>query len=155
MLGEYAPFFNFKHCRIAYRYKSLRAFWSVINIEISLLLSFSAPVALLMFSAFPVISILMSRTRRDVHKSPTRDRSTLKKTVNDYAKPSRVFLPNVLARWPWPRRIHPDYVVVKKEADAWVTSLKAFNPKAQDAFNHCDFSKGLAFSSRLHTDFVP
>ncbi|KAG9311618.1 hypothetical protein JVU11DRAFT_7835 [Chiua virens] len=55
--------------------------------------------------------------------------------------PTRIFVPNMLARWPWPHQINPNYTMLKKEADAWVASFQAFNPKAHDAYDHCNFSK--------------
>jgi Delta6-protoilludene synthase len=50
-------------------------------------------------------------------------------------------LPDTLATFPWPRSINPHYEVCKAESQAWVESFHAFGPKAQVAFNKCDFSK--------------
>ena len=77
------------------------------------------------------------------NESINREESALEENVNNCGGPSRIFLPNVLAGWPWPRRINPNYGVLKKEADAWITSFQAFNPRAQDAFNRCNFSKSF------------
>ncbi|KAF8433262.1 isoprenoid synthase domain-containing protein [Boletus edulis BED1] len=67
--------------------------------------------------------------------------SILDKNTNKHGRPTRrVFIPNVLGRWPWPHRINPNYAAVRKEADAWVTNFHAFSPKAQDAYNRCDFN---------------
>ncbi|SJL16447.1 uncharacterized protein ARMOST_19971 [Armillaria ostoyae] len=49
-------------------------------------------------------------------------------------------LPDTLTYWTWPRRISPHYEEVKAASDAWFLSFKAFGPKAQRAFDHCDFS---------------
>jgi hypothetical protein len=52
---------------------------------------------------------------------------------------SIIALPDALSSWPWPRRINPSYDEVKAEADAWIHSMKAFDAKAQRAFDKCDF----------------
>jgi hypothetical protein len=78
---------------------------------------------------------------RVTNESIVREGSTLEKKDHRYGRPTRIFIPNVLARWPWPRRINPNYAVVKKEADAWLTSFQAFSPKAQDAFDRCNFGR--------------
>ncbi|KAJ7893945.1 hypothetical protein B0H14DRAFT_3427245 [Mycena olivaceomarginata] len=49
-------------------------------------------------------------------------------------------LPEMLKNWPWPRSISPFYEQVKKESSEWCESFQAFSPKAQNAFNLCDFS---------------
>ncbi|KAJ7854579.1 terpenoid synthase [Mycena olivaceomarginata] len=46
----------------------------------------------------------------------------------------------MLKNWPWPRSISPFYEQVKKESSEWCESFQAFSPKAQNAFNICDFS---------------
>lgn len=50
-------------------------------------------------------------------------------------------LPDTLATWPWPRRVNPHYAEVKAASAAWLESFHAFSPKAQKAFNVCDFSE--------------
>lgn len=50
-------------------------------------------------------------------------------------------IPNTLANWPWPRTINSHYESCKAESAAWVESFQAFSPKAQKAFNKCDFSR--------------
>ena len=39
-----------------------------------------------------------------------------------------------------PRR-HQHYTAVKKESAVWITSFRAFSPKAQHALDLCDASK--------------
>ena len=56
-------------------------------------------------------------------------------------RPAKIFIPDLLAKWPWPRRINPHYPVVAKKSAAWAASFGAFSPKAQHAFNRGDFSK--------------
>ena len=101
--------------------------------------SLSPLVGLLILCAFRGVSVHKSVT----NKSIDREESALEKNISTCRRPTRIFIPNVLAsaRWQWPRRINPNYAVVKKEADAWLSSFQAFSPKAQDAFNRCDFSK--------------
>ncbi|KAF8550833.1 hypothetical protein OG21DRAFT_1487446 [Imleria badia] len=68
--------------------------------------------------------------------------SATEKDSNE-CKHVKIFIPDLLARWPWPRRINPHYAAVKKESAAWTASFGAFGPKAQHAFNRCDFSKAF------------
>ncbi|RPD59287.1 terpenoid synthase [Lentinus tigrinus ALCF2SS1-7] len=49
-------------------------------------------------------------------------------------------LPDTLAKWPWLRLLNPHYAEVKAESSAWLESFHAFGPKAQKAFNKCDFN---------------
>lgn len=51
-----------------------------------------------------------------------------------------VYLPRTLDRWPWPRRESPHHASVTQEASSWCESFQAFSPKAQEAFNKCNFS---------------
>ena len=52
-------------------------------------------------------------------------------------------LPNFLDNWPWPRRINPHYDEVKLEGCTWLEDFGVFSPRAQRAFNACNFSKYL------------
>lgn len=52
-------------------------------------------------------------------------------------------IPDTLINWPWPRIISPYYEQCKAESTAWFEGFKAFSPRAQKAFNRCDFSKWL------------
>ncbi|KAG2040647.1 terpenoid synthase [Suillus americanus] len=52
----------------------------------------------------------------------------------------KIFIPDVLARWPFPRRPNQHYSKVSAESSAWLESFKAFSPKAQQAFDRCDFN---------------
>jgi hypothetical protein len=54
---------------------------------------------------------------------------------------NRYYIPNNLDNWKWPRHINPHYAEVKAESAAWARSFGAFSPKAQDAYDRCDFSK--------------
>ncbi|RDX52874.1 terpenoid synthase [Lentinus brumalis] len=49
-------------------------------------------------------------------------------------------LPDTLSNWPWPRQVNAHYTEVKAESSAWLESFHAFGPKAQKAFNKCDFN---------------
>ncbi|KAL4245637.1 Isoprenoid synthase domain superfamily protein [Abortiporus biennis] len=46
-------------------------------------------------------------------------------------------LPDTLRNWPWHRCINPFYEECKKESEEW---CEAFSPKAQKAFNLCNFN---------------
>ncbi|KAF7341630.1 Terpene cyclase [Mycena sanguinolenta] len=50
-------------------------------------------------------------------------------------------LPNTMADWPWLRRINPHFETVKAESEAWFRNFNAFSPKAQKAFEKCDFCR--------------
>ena len=56
-------------------------------------------------------------------------------------------IPDMLANWPWQRRINPLYEEVTAEGNAWLRSLAPFNPKSQIAFEKCNF--GLVASLLL------
>lgn len=118
------------------RYKASVQSNKSISMETYTLLSLSVLKGLLIHFAFCGVSILIARR----HKNVAVEKSAPKNNVDRCGRPTRIFIPNVLARWPWPRRINPNYAVVKKEAAAWMTSFRAFSPKAQDAFDRCDFS---------------
>ena len=108
------------------------------------MLSLSLLVGLFILCAFLGVSVLITRRLDKTPASSSdivRGGSALEKNINESSRPTRIFIPNVLARWPWARQINPNYAVLKKEADAWITSLQAFSPKAQDAAYRCDFSK--------------
>jgi hypothetical protein len=51
-----------------------------------------------------------------------------------------IHIPDTLAYFPWPRTLNPHFEECKAESDAWIQSFKVFTPKAQIAFNKCDFS---------------
>jgi hypothetical protein len=53
----------------------------------------------------------------------------------------KYFIPNVIATWPWPRRLNQHHVEVIAESAAWIASFKPFNPKAQESFDRCRSGK--------------
>lgn len=53
----------------------------------------------------------------------------------------KIFIPDLLARWPFPRRLNHHHSKVCAESFSWLASFKAFSPKAQQAFDRCNFSK--------------
>ncbi|OJA12782.1 hypothetical protein AZE42_08340 [Rhizopogon vesiculosus] len=72
--------------------------------------------------------------------SATAGRSVNANAKDGYDKPhKKIIIPNVLARWPWPRRLSPFYPEVSAASTAWIAGLKAFSPKAQEAFERGDF----------------
>jgi hypothetical protein len=61
---------------------------------------------------------------------------------NGYNQPQKkIFIPDLLVRWPFPRRLNHYYPKVRAESSAWLESFKAFSPKAQQAFDRCNFGK--------------
>ncbi|KAI0062680.1 terpenoid synthase [Artomyces pyxidatus] len=52
----------------------------------------------------------------------------------------KFYIPNCLENWKWPRALNPHYPEVKAESAAWARSFGAFSPKAQDAYDRCDFN---------------
>ncbi|KAF8549863.1 terpenoid synthase [Imleria badia] len=109
--------------------------------EPSILLSLTVLVAFLVHVTFPGISGLITKKCKSITSELlVREESAREKekSVNKYDRPTRIFIPNIFAKWPWHRRINPHYAAVKKDADAWITSFQAFSPKAQDAYNRCD-----------------
>ena len=110
------------------------------------ILLLSPLIGLLILCAFRGVSVLISRKQTSItNKSIVREELTLEKNEDKSSRLTRIFIPNVLvsARWPWPRRINPNYAVVKKESDAWMASFQAYSPKAQDAVHRCDYSKSI------------
>ena len=111
--------------------------------ETSILLSLGAVVALLIHFVRPWVSGLITRRcncTTNILVAQEESAREKEKAVG----PTRIFIPNIFAQWPWPRQINPHYAVVKKEADAWITSFQVFSPKAQDAYNRCDCSRSLS-----------
>jgi hypothetical protein len=53
----------------------------------------------------------------------------------------QLYLPDILAHWPWPRTINPYYRDVQAESDAWFKGFNAFTEKSQYAFDMCDFGR--------------
>ncbi|KAI1789480.1 terpenoid synthase [Ganoderma leucocontextum] len=56
-------------------------------------------------------------------------------------------IPDMLADWPWQRKINPLYQEVATESDAWLQSFLPFNPKSQHAFEtiKCGLVAGLLY----------
>jgi len=79
-----------------------------------------------------VPSLAVDKRDRVAYDGLTAGGSVDANTGDGYDKPLRkVFIPNTLARWPWPRRLNEYYPELK--AFAWVARFKAFNCR--------DFSK--------------
>lgn len=58
--------------------------------------------------------------------------------------PAKLYFPDVLENWPWPRRINPHFSEVKAESDAWIESFRCFDARGVKAFNRCNFGKLLS-----------
>ncbi|KAJ7110784.1 isoprenoid synthase domain-containing protein [Mycena crocata] len=57
------------------------------------------------------------------------------------SKSTMLYLPETMAKWPWPRAINPHYKEVSAESNAWFYAFKPFNAKSQYAFDKCDFGR--------------
>lgn len=53
---------------------------------------------------------------------------------------NRYRIPDNLTNWKWPRHLNPHYPEVKAASAAWARSFGAFSPKAQEAYDRCDFN---------------
>ncbi|KAI9436959.1 terpenoid synthase [Lactarius indigo] len=62
----------------------------------------------------------------------------------------RYDIPINLDKWKWPRRINPHYAEVKVASSEWVRSFGAFSPKAQEAYDRCDFNRLAALAYPSH-----
>ncbi|EIN12000.1 terpenoid synthase [Punctularia strigosozonata HHB-11173 SS5] len=65
-----------------------------------------------------------------------------------------IYLPDNLASWPWPRSLNPHYEECKADSAAWLESFKAFDPKAQSAFNLCDFTNNRTGCDLMNMFFI-
>jgi hypothetical protein len=66
-------------------------------------------------------------------------------------------LPDTLARWPYARRLNTAYEEIKHESSNWLESFNAFSPKAQSAFDKCDFSSSTSYIPKedsAHTNII-
>ncbi|EIW59888.1 terpenoid synthase [Trametes versicolor FP-101664 SS1] len=63
-------------------------------------------------------------------------------------------IPNTLSRWPYPRRIHPDYEEVSAESAAWLRSFHPFSPEKQVAFDKCKFDHFRSACDLMNVFFV-
>jgi len=48
-------------------------------------------------------------------------------------------IPDNLAHWPWARAVNPHMEECSAASDAWLQNFNVFSPKAQAAFNRCQF----------------
>ncbi|KAF8175946.1 terpenoid synthase [Mycena galopus ATCC 62051] len=53
--------------------------------------------------------------------------------------PAMIKLPDTLSSWPWLRLVNPHYQEVSAASAQWVEAFGLFNPKAQTAFDRCNF----------------
>lgn len=64
---------------------------------------------------------------------------------------TQIRLPDLLAEWPFEPTFNPYHETICKDSSKWVESYHAFDPKAQAAFNRCDFGF-FATLAYPHTD---
>jgi hypothetical protein len=76
-------------------------------------------------------------------KTPSPPTSEVPAIMPANETPQIIYIPDTLRNWPWPRDVNPYYAVCKKESSAWAEGFRAFSPKAQKAFNKCDFSQSF------------
>ncbi|KAG1839501.1 isoprenoid synthase domain-containing protein [Suillus tomentosus] len=55
------------------------------------------------------------------------------------ARPKKIYLPDTMVNWPWPRTINPHHEDVKAEVDASFRDFKALSSESQETFDKCDF----------------
>ncbi len=48
-------------------------------------------------------------------------------------------LPDLLAQWPWPRKLNQHYQEAKSKSDKWLRDFKALDAKSQRSFDFCNF----------------
>jgi hypothetical protein len=89
----------------------------------------------------PVPALVDDGRDRVADNSLTTMSVTDKVSSRDDRSLKKYFIPNTLATWPWPRCLNQYYPEVGAESSAWITSFQAFSPKAQEAFNRCNFGK--------------
>jgi len=63
---------------------------------------------------------------------------------------NKYYIPDILENWKWPRVINPHFQEVKAASAAWARSFGAFSPKAQDAYDRCDFNLLASLAYPLH-----
>ncbi|KAG1886765.1 terpenoid synthase [Suillus subluteus] len=65
--------------------------------------------------------------------------------------PKKIFIPDILARWPIPRLLNQHYSKVSAESSAWFASFKSLSPKAQQAFDgyKCSLLACLCYPNAL------
>ena len=50
-------------------------------------------------------------------------------------------LPDLLAQWPWQRKLNQHYQEAKFESVKWLRDFEALDAKSQRSFDFCDFGK--------------
>ena len=52
---------------------------------------------------------------------------------------NRYYMPDTLESWKWSRRLNRHYLEVNSASAEWLRSFEAFSPRAQHAFDRCEF----------------
>ena len=55
-------------------------------------------------------------------------------------------LPDLLSKWPWPRKLNPHYQEARSESDKWLRDFEALDSELQRTIDFCDFRKYSLFS---------
>ena len=61
--------------------------------------------------------------------------------MDSHEAQTHIYLPDILAAWPWPRKINPHHREATAEANAWFKSLNPLTPESQYAFDKGDFGR--------------
>ncbi|KAK1834411.1 terpenoid synthase [Podospora conica] len=67
--------------------------------------------------------------------------ATLIRPLSLWRRPATqwIRIPDNLAAWPWPRAVNPHMEECSAASDAWLQQFNVFSPRAQAAFNRCQF----------------
>ncbi|ROV94058.1 hypothetical protein VMCG_08230 [Cytospora schulzeri] len=65
-----------------------------------------------------------------------------------------VHLPDLQGNWKWPRRINPHTEEIRQESLDWAASFGAFSPRAQVAFDKCNFKQLRCSNDLMNLFFI-
>jgi len=68
-------------------------------------------------------------------------------TTSAPTSPLQFTLPDLLAKFPWPRNLSEHFCEAKAESSAWTESYHPFDEEGLKGFNLCDFSKWKSLDS--------
>lgn len=61
------------------------------------------------------------------------------------SSPPEFRLPELVAQWPWPRKLNQHYQEAKSESGKWLRDFEALDAKSQRSFDFCDFRRYSLF----------
>ena len=71
-------------------------------------------------------------------------------TMTESTTPLQFTLPDLLAKFPWPRNLSEHFCEAKAESSAWTESFHPFDEDGLKGFNLCDFSKSISPAFQGH-----